>query len=235
MVMAGDRVKAAVYLRVSSRDGRQDEANQEPECLELCRARGWEPVVFRERESAVKARPVWREVLELARLGRVRAVVVWALDGIGRTRVQVAHDLAELLRWRVDVVSVRDGWLDQAGPMRELLVQIFGWVAEGERQRLIERTHAGLARARARGKSSAVARIPPEAVDCAGGAPGERNPVACAPGGGGPGWPWEVVQVRAPKGRRAVVSKGCRGGGGKVRPPCGVRATWPAVHQLTVW
>lgn len=152
MVVAGDRVKAAVYLRVSSRDGRQDESNQEPECLELCRARGWAPLVFRERESGVKARPVWREVLELARRGHVRAVVVWALDRIGRTRVQVAHDLAELLRWRVDVVSVRDGWLDQAGPMRDLLVQIFGWVAEGERQRLIERTHAGLARARAKGK-----------------------------------------------------------------------------------
>jgi putative DNA-invertase from lambdoid prophage Rac len=144
-------MKAAVYLRVSSRDGRQDEENQEPDCRRLCEARGWEPVIYRERESGVKERPVWRSVLEAARTGQVRAVVVWALDRIGRTRVQVAHDLAELLRWRVDVVSVRDPWLDQAGPMRELLVQVMAWVAEGERQRLIERTHAGLARARAKG------------------------------------------------------------------------------------
>lgn len=159
-------MKAAVYLRVSSRDGRQDEANQEPECLELCQARGWTPLVFRERESGAKIRPVWREVLELARRGQVRAVVVWALDRIGRTRVQVAHDLAELLRWRVDVVSVRDGWLDQAGPMRELLVQVMAWVAEGERQRLIERTHAGLARARAQGKRiGRPPSIPPAALD----------------------------------------------------------------------
>lgn len=145
-------MKAAVYLRVSSRDGRQDEANQEPDCARLCEARGWEPLIFRERESAAKARPIWRAVMESARLGEVRAVVVWSLDRIGRSRVQVAHDLAELLRWRVDVVSVKDPWLDQAGPMRELLVQVMAWVAEGERARLIERTHAGLARARANGK-----------------------------------------------------------------------------------
>ena len=144
-------MKAAIYLRVSSRDGRQDEANQEPECMQLCRARGWEPVVYRERESGVKARPVWRVVVDAARRGEVRAVVVWSLDRIGRTRVQVAHDLAELMRWRVDVASVHDAWLDQAGPMRELLIQVMAWVAEGERARLIERTHAGLARARAKG------------------------------------------------------------------------------------
>lgn len=36
--------------------------------------------------------------------------------------------------------------------MRSLLVAIFGWVAEQERLRLIERTRAGLARARAQGK-----------------------------------------------------------------------------------
>ena len=146
-------MKAAVYLRVSSRDGRQDEANQEPDCARLCTARGWEPVWYRERESGAKARPVWRAVMEAARVGQVRAVVVWSLDRTGRSRVQIVHDLAELLRWRVDVASVKDSWLDQApGPTRDLLVQIMAWVAEGERLRLIERTHAGLARARAKGK-----------------------------------------------------------------------------------
>ncbi len=144
-------MKAAVYLRVSSRDGRQDEANQEPDCARLCEARDWEPVWYRERESSVKDRPVWRSVLEAARVGQVRAVVVWSLDRIGRTRVQIAHDLAELFRWGAAVSSVRDPWLSEAGPFRDLLIQVMGWVAEGERQRLIERTHAGLARARAKG------------------------------------------------------------------------------------
>ena len=55
-------------------------------------------------------------------------------------------------RLGVPVISVREGWLDTSGPVRPLLVAIFGWVAEQERSRLIERTMAGLARARAQGK-----------------------------------------------------------------------------------
>jgi putative DNA-invertase from lambdoid prophage Rac len=110
-------------------------------------------MVVCERESAAKARPVWSRLLEAARIGEVKAIVVWSLDRIGRNRTQVAHDLAQLCRWGVLVVSVKDSWLDvPPGPLRDLLVQIMAWVAEGERARLIERTHAGLDRARAQGK-----------------------------------------------------------------------------------
>lgn len=158
-------MRAAVYLRVSSTDGRQDEANQEPDCARLCAARGWEPVWYRERESAVKDRPMWRAVVEAARRGEVQAVVFWALDRIGRRRVQVAHDVGELTRFKVAVVSVQDAWLDQPdGPLRDLLVQFMGWVAEGERSKLIERTRAGQARARAEGRHPGRPPVPPERV-----------------------------------------------------------------------
>jgi DNA invertase Pin-like site-specific DNA recombinase len=165
-------MKAAIYLRVSTdrcrhcrRDSHdpddkcsnfepdQTEANQEPDCLRLCAARGWDPVIVRERESGAKERPGWRTVVEMARRGQVGAVVFWALDRIGRKRVQVAHDISELARFRVAIVSVQDAWLDQPdGPLRDLLVQLMAWVAEGERRRLIERTRAGLARAKREGK-----------------------------------------------------------------------------------
>jgi DNA invertase Pin-like site-specific DNA recombinase len=141
---------AAVYLRVST--DRQDEANQEPECLRLCAARGWEPRVYRETESGAKRRPEWDRVKDAARKGEVRAVVFWALDRAGRNRVQLAHDLGELWRWGAEIASVRDAWVDQpAGPLRDLLVQLMGWFAQTERDRLRERTRAGIARARANG------------------------------------------------------------------------------------
>ena len=144
-------MKAAIYLRVST-DG-QTEVNQEPDCLRLCAARGWEPVIIREVESGAKDRPGWRRVVEMARRGQVGAVVFWALDRIGRKRVQVAHDVSELARFRVHIVSIQDAWLDQPdGPLRDLLVQFMAWVAEGERRRLIERTRAGLARASGEGR-----------------------------------------------------------------------------------
>ncbi|HJX54009.1 MAG TPA: recombinase family protein [Polyangia bacterium] len=140
-------MKAAVYLRVST--DKQSEANQEPDCRRLCEARAWEPIFYREVQSGAKKRPVWDRLKDDVRTGAVRAVVFWALDRTGRNRVQIAHDLGELFRFSAQVASVKDAWLDMpAGPMRDLLVQIMAWVAEGERSRLVERTNAGLARAR---------------------------------------------------------------------------------------
>jgi len=154
-------VNAGLYLRVST--DKQSEENQEPDCLRLCAARGWTPVIYRETMSGAKKRPVWDSLREDVRLGKVQAVVVWALDRTGRNRVQIAHDLGELFRFRAEVASVKDSWLDQAtGPLRDLLVQILGWVAEGERARLIERTNAGLARARSQGKKLGRKFIPDE-------------------------------------------------------------------------
>src|SRR5687767_13463044 len=81
-------MRAAIYLRVSTDE--QQHANQLPECDRLCAARGWDPVLVVENESGVKERPGWAHVLELARTGQIGAVVIWALDRAGRTRVQVA-------------------------------------------------------------------------------------------------------------------------------------------------
>lgn len=160
---------AAVYLRVStarckscraSREAcrcvvyvpEQEELNQEPDCLRLCAARGWTPVVYRETESGAKRRPQWDRVKEAARKGEVRAIVFWALERTGRNRVQIAHDVGELWRWGMEIASVSDSWVDQpAGPMRDLLVQLMAWFAQTERDRLRERTRAGIARARANG------------------------------------------------------------------------------------
>ena len=158
-------MKAAAYLRVSLADGRQTDANQEPDVFRLCAARGWEPIVYRDQESGAKTRPGWEAVKRAVHRGEVGAVVVWALDRAGRNRVQLAHDVAELGRKGAIVVSVREPWLDQpAGPMRDLLLQIMAWFAETERARLIERTLAGQARARAAGKHIGRGWLPAEAV-----------------------------------------------------------------------
>jgi DNA invertase Pin-like site-specific DNA recombinase len=143
-------VKAAVYLRVSTDD--QDEEHQGPDCLRLVEARGWEPLVFQERESGAVDRPVWREVLELARRGEVRAVVVRDLKRYGRRRLQILEDVAKLDEWGCTVVSIREPWLEAFGRARELLLGIFAWWAEDERLELIQATRSGLARARRKGK-----------------------------------------------------------------------------------
>jgi DNA invertase Pin-like site-specific DNA recombinase len=141
---------AALYLRVST--DRQTATNQVDEVRRLAAARGYEPVIYEEVESAVKARPVLDRMLADVRAGRVQAVAVWALDRLHRSMVGSIQTVLELDRLGVPVLSVREAWLDTSGPVRPLLVAIFGWVAEQERTRLIERTKAGLERARREGK-----------------------------------------------------------------------------------
>jgi len=141
---------AAIYLRVST--DRQTVQNQHGDLLRLVQARGYEPAIYEEVESAAKARPVLDRLLAEARTGRVQAVAVWALDRLHRSMTGAIHTVLELDRLGVRVLSVREPWLDTDSPVRPLLVAIFGWVAEQERTRLIERTKAGLERARRDGK-----------------------------------------------------------------------------------
>jgi DNA invertase Pin-like site-specific DNA recombinase len=142
--------RAALYVRVST--DRQTADNQVEDVRRLALARGYEPVVYEEVESAAKSRPVLDRMLADVRAGRVQAVAVWALDRLHRSMTGAITTVLELDRLGVPVLSVREGWLDTSGPVRPLLVAIFGWVAEQERTRLIERTKAGLERARRQGK-----------------------------------------------------------------------------------
>ncbi|ACG74296.1 resolvase domain protein [Anaeromyxobacter sp. K] len=153
-------VSAGVYLRVST--DRQTVDNQRADLDRLVRARGYEPIVYEEVESAAKARPVLDRLLADARAGRLAAVAVWALDRLHRSMIGAIQVVLELDRLNVRVVSVREPWLDTDSPVRPLLVAIFGWVAEQERTRLIERTKAGLERARRAGKR--VGRPPASSV-----------------------------------------------------------------------
>jgi DNA invertase Pin-like site-specific DNA recombinase len=141
---------AALYLRVST--DRQTADNQVADVRQLALARGFEPVLYEEVESGAKAgRPVLDRMLGDVRAGRIQAVAVWALDRLHRSMTSCIGTVLELDRLGVPVLSVREPWLDTSGPVRPLLVAIFGWVAEQERTRLIERTKAGLERARRHG------------------------------------------------------------------------------------
>jgi putative DNA-invertase from lambdoid prophage Rac len=143
--------RAALYLRVSTDVQTMD--NQRPDMERLARARGYRVVaVYEEHESAAKRRPTHARMLDDARRGVFDVLVVWALDRFGRSMASNVRQVLELDHLGVLVVSVREPWLDTSGPVRDLLVAIFSWVAEQERSRLVERTKAGLARARREGK-----------------------------------------------------------------------------------
>ncbi|MFP2964044.1 recombinase family protein [Myxococcus sp. 1LA] len=145
-------MKAALYLRVST--DKQTLENQRAPLLALAEARGWTPVPYEETGSAVKSRPVFDKLMVDAKAGRVRAVVVVALDRLGRSMSGVIATVRELDRVGCAVVSLRESWLDTGGPARDLLLAVFGWVAQEERRILVERTNAGIERARRQGTKS---------------------------------------------------------------------------------
>jgi putative DNA-invertase from lambdoid prophage Rac len=143
--------RAALYLRVSKDEQSTD--NQRPELEQLARVRNLKIVrVYEEQASAAaKSRARFEAMLVDAHRGAFDVLLIWALDRFGRSMVGNLGAVLELDRRGVQVVSVREAWLDMGGPTRNLLVAIFSWVAEQERAQLIARTHAGLERARRRG------------------------------------------------------------------------------------
>jgi DNA invertase Pin-like site-specific DNA recombinase len=139
------------YLRVSKSEQSLD--NQRADVVRAAAARGLELRRHYEEtvSGAARTRPAFDAMMLAAPRGEFNVLIVWALDRFGRSMVGNLNAVLELDRLGVQVISVREPWLDTGGPVRSLLVAIFSWVAEQERARLGERTRAGLERARARG------------------------------------------------------------------------------------
>jgi putative DNA-invertase from lambdoid prophage Rac len=144
------RTRAAVYMRVSS--DKQSTENQKPDLDRMVQARDLDVVaVFEESVSAAKHRPAFEEMLRAAHRGEFRILVIWALDRFGRSMVGNLDAVLTLDRLGVTVISCRESWLDTDGPVRSLLIAIISWIGEQERNRIGERTRAGLDRARRKG------------------------------------------------------------------------------------
>lgn len=159
--MTSSTRRTAVYLRTST--DRQHTANQRPAVLRLAEARGFEVVrVFEEQASATKIRPQWEELKAAAHRGEFGAIVIYAIDRLGRSMIGNVQEILVLDRLGVETVSVREPWLDMGGPIRTLLIAILSWVAEEERRQIAARSKLGVERARREGKR--IGR-PPVEVD----------------------------------------------------------------------
>ena len=78
-------------------------------------------------------------------------VIVWKLDRLGRNTLDVLSVLEELAAKEVQFESLTEK-LDTSGPMGRAMVTILAAFAQLERDLIRERTAAGLATARAKGK-----------------------------------------------------------------------------------
>src|SRR5882724_332843 len=145
--------RVACYLRVSDSTSTTD--NQRPAIEALCRDRGYDIVRWYNEtvSGAAKRRPVFEQMLADARSRKFDVLVVWSVDRFSRGGAGSCFAaLGQIDAAGVEFISVRKNYLDTSGPFRDVLLAFAATVARMERDRLIERTRAGLARARAQGK-----------------------------------------------------------------------------------
>lgn len=147
-------MRAALYIRVSTVD--QELEHQERELRAEVEKRGWEIAgVYGEKISGSGnvPRPELKRMLHDAALCRFKVILVWHIDRLGRSLLEVLGILEELERRNVRFISLSQPALDTTTPVGKYVTQILGAGAELERKMLQERTRAGLRTAKARGKT----------------------------------------------------------------------------------
>lgn len=132
------------YARVSSQD-------QNPELqLDALKVACCEQVfVEKVTGSGLKARPEWDACHRVLRKGDT--LVVWRLDRLGRSLKDLVGIIQDLEDRKVGFKSLTES-IDTTSAGGKLIFHIFGALAEFEHSLIKERTKAGLAAARARGR-----------------------------------------------------------------------------------
>ena len=131
------------YARVSTQDQNLDLQK------DALKAAGCENIYTDKMSGSKKNRPGLEEILGFIRKGDT--LVVWRLDRLGRSLKHLIQVLNQLDERGVYFKSIQES-LDTSTPGGKLIFHVFGALAEFERDIVRERTMAGLAAARARGR-----------------------------------------------------------------------------------
>lgn len=99
---------------------------------------------------AAAERPGFMRLLDRMENGDV--LIVTKLDRLGRNAMDIRQTVELLAASEIRVHCLALGGVDLTSPAGKMTMQVISAVAEFERDLLIERTHAGIARAKASGK-----------------------------------------------------------------------------------
>ncbi|UPL17248.1 recombinase family protein [Microbacterium aurugineum] len=135
------------YLRVST--GKQDEALQH-DALDGVKVLKRNRYVDHGVSGTKTSRPALDDLLADVQPGDT--IVVYRLDRLGRSTLHIAQLLADLTERGIFIESIADG-LNSSTPMGRAMLQMASIFAEMERNIIAERTIAGLAAAKAQGRT----------------------------------------------------------------------------------
>ena len=131
------------------------------ELREYSERRGWKVVGEYADEGwsgAKESRPALNRLLGDAKKRKFDAIAVWKLDRFGRSLKHLVMSLADLESLGIAFVSLRDGF-DLSTPSGRLMFQIIGAMSEFERNLIRERVRAGMAHAKAKGRTLGRAKV----------------------------------------------------------------------------
>lgn len=131
------------YARVSTRD--QDPALQ----LDALTSAGCKRIFTDTASGSLDRRPELDRCFEHLRSGDV--LTVWRLDRLGRSVRHLIDVVNDLEARGIGFASLTEH-IDTTSPGGRLVFHVFAGLAEFERSIIVERTHAGLTAARARGR-----------------------------------------------------------------------------------
>ncbi len=145
-----DMSRSFIYARVSTTDQNTDNQIREIEAAGFAVNR--RRIVTESISGSVAAseRPQFARLLDRLEPGDV--LIVTKLDRLGRNAMDVRSTVERLAAEGVRVHCLALGGVDLTSAAGKMTMGVLIAVAEFERDLLIERTHAGIARARAEGK-----------------------------------------------------------------------------------
>jgi len=158
-------MKVAIYVRVSTT--KQELENQLIQLKEYVSKSGWE--IFKIYTDVISGkedkRPAYDKMFMDAHQKKFDIVLFWAIDRFSRSgtlfTLQKLRELDNLgIKWH----SYQEPYFSSIGEFKDVVISIMATLAKIERQRISERTKAGMARAKAEGKKIGRKAIPDDVV-----------------------------------------------------------------------
>jgi DNA invertase Pin-like site-specific DNA recombinase len=146
--------KVALYCRVSTSTKDQTTENQLRELTSYCDRMGYEVVkVYEDEVSGSKTRekrPAYNQMCKDAFLKKFNIIIGWDVSRFGRSLKEFVSFLADMDDKNIGVVAVKNG-LDTVSSSGRMMMKMISVLEEWNREMLISRTNAGLARTVANG------------------------------------------------------------------------------------
>lgn len=145
-------MKTAVYVRVSTE--KQSTEMQEREISMFLASKSIKELeIYRDEDESGKStsRPALNRLLNDCKQGKVETLIVWKLDRLFRSLIELITHLKQFQKQKVTFISIKEN-IDLSTPTGILMMQILGAFSEYEREMIVTRVKAGLANAKAKGK-----------------------------------------------------------------------------------